>query len=123
MTERLKVWVEERDSVAVLTTEGYINNEGGEEIARVATGLLDEGYRKLLLNLKGTKIVNSIGISILIEVLERMLELEGDMAFCCLTGTIQKTFHIMGLTQFATIYQDEAEALKAMGGVEESSSE
>ena len=119
MTERLKVWVEKRDPVAVLTTEGYINNEGGEEIARVATGLLDEGYRKLLLNLKGTKIVNSIGISILIEVLERMLELEGEMAFCCLTSTIQKTFHIMGLTQFATIYQDETEALTAMGGVEE----
>ena len=118
MTERLKVWVQRQDPVAVLTTEGYINNEGGEEIARVATSLLDEGYRKLLLNLKGTKIVNSIGISILIEVLERMLELEGHMAFCCLTGTIQKTFHIMGLTQFASIYGDEVDALRQMGGGE-----
>ena len=37
---------------------------------------------RLLLNLAGTKIVNSIGISILIEIIEKMLEVEGKLAFC-----------------------------------------
>ena len=69
----------------------------------------------LLLNLQGSKIVNSIGISILIEMLEKMLEIEGKLAFCCLTPTIQKTFHIMGLTQYARIYPDEAAALAGLG--------
>ncbi len=116
MTESLKVRVERRGSVAVIYSEGYINNQGGEEIARAATALLDEGSRILLLNLAGSKIVNSIGISILIEVLEKMLELEGTLAFCCLTPTIQKTFHIMGLTQYAKVYEDEAAALQELQG-------
>ena len=114
MTESLKVRVDRRDGLAVIYTEGYINNQGGEEIALAASRLMEEGYRKLLLNLEGSRIVNSIGISILIEVLERMLEVDGSLAFCCLTNTIQKTFHIMGLTQYATVYEDETRAVEAL---------
>ena len=50
---------------------------------------------------QGTKIVNSIGISILIEIIEKMLEIDGKLAFCSLTPTIEKTFQIMGLAQYA----------------------
>ena len=110
MTETLRLTVDKRDGLAVLYTEGYINNQGGEEIARVAYDLIGEGYRVLLLNLAGTKIVNSIGISILIEVIEKMLEVNGKLGFCNLTPTIEKTFHIMGLAQYAGIFRDEAAA-------------
>jgi anti-sigma B factor antagonist len=111
MTESLKLTVDRRDGLAIIYTEGYINNQGGEEIARAAYELLEEGYRKLLLNLSGTKIVNSIGISILIEIIEKMLEIEGQLAFCNLTPTIDKTFHIMGLAQYTSIFPDEQEAV------------
>ena len=111
MTETLKVTLDRRDALAVIYTEGYINNQGGEEIARVAYELIDEGHKALLLNLQGTKIVNSIGISILIEIIEKMLEIEGKLSFCCLTPTIEKTFHIMGLSQYAGIYPDEDAAV------------
>ncbi len=110
MTEMLKVTVDRRKDLSVIYTEGYINNQGGEEIARVAYGLIDQGDKVLLLNLKGTKIVNSIGISILIEIIEKMLEIDGQLAFCSLTPTIDKTFHIMGLAQYAKIYGDEEAA-------------
>ena len=111
MTETLKVTLDKRDALAVIYTEGYINNQGGEEIARVAYELIDEGHKALLLNLQGTKIVNSIGISILIEIIEKMLEIDGRLSFCCLTPTIEKTFHIMGLSQYAGIYADEESAV------------
>jgi anti-anti-sigma factor len=111
MTESLNVTVDRRDGLAVIYTEGYINNQGGEEIAKAAYELLDEGYKVLLLNLAGTKIVNSIGISILIEIIEKMIEVEGKLGFCSLTPTIEKTFHIMGLAQYAPIFKDEEGAL------------
>lgn len=114
MTESMRVTVDRRDGLAVILTEGYINNQGGEEIARVAYELIEEGQKTLLLNLSGTKIVNSIGISILIEIIEKVLEIEGRLAFCCLTPTIEKTFHIMGLAQYAGIYADEQAAVTAL---------
>ena len=111
MTEALKLTIDRRDALAVIQTEGYINNQGGEEIARAAYELLESGYRRLLLDLTGTKIINSIGISILIEIIEKMLEVDGKLAFCALTSTIEKTFHIMGLAQYASIYPDQTTAV------------
>ena len=114
MTEALKVNLDLREQLAVIYTEGYINNQGGEEIARVADQAMRQGHKVVLLNLVGTKIVNSIGISILIEIIEKMIEIEGRLAFCCLTPTIEKTFNIMGLTQYAEIFPDEDSALSGL---------
>lgn len=114
MTEMLKVNVDRRGGLAVIYTEGYINNQGGEEIARAAYDLISDDEKNLLLNLKGTKIVNSIGISILIEIIEKMLEIDGSLSFCSLTPTIEKTFHIMGLAQYAQIFPDEESAVAGL---------
>jgi len=115
MPESLKLTVDDqRGGLSVIYTDGYINNQGGEEIARVAYELIDKGQKRLLLNLAGTKIVNSIGISILIEIIEKMLEIEGRLGFCHLTPTIHKTFHIMGLAQYAGIYPDQEIAVKEL---------
>ena len=85
------------------------------EIALRAYELMDDGVRVLLLNLRETKIVNSIGISILIEIIEKMMEKQGVIAFCCLTPVILKTFHIMGLANYAKIFTSEEEAVKELG--------
>jgi anti-anti-sigma factor len=114
MTEMLKVNVDRRGGLAVIYTEGYINNQGGEEIARAAYDLISDDEKNLLLNLEGTKIVNSIGISILIEIIEKMLEIDGRLSFCSLTPTIEKTFHIMGLAQYAQIFPDEESAVAGL---------
>src|SRR5216117_1545397 len=115
MTEELRVAVDRNAAGAVLYTKGYINNVGGEEIANRAYELMDDGVRALLLNLRETKIVNSIGISILIEIIEKMIEKEGRIGFCCLTPVIHKTFQIMGLANYAAIFQDEEAALRDLG--------
>jgi anti-anti-sigma factor len=116
MTDELRVAVDRRGANgAILYTKGYINNVGGEEIANRAYELMDGDVRSLLLNLRETKIVNSIGISILIEIIEKMIDKGGKIGFCCLTPVIHKTFQIMGLANYASIYTDEDAALQDMG--------
>ncbi len=116
MTDELRLAVERRgNDGAILHTKGYINNVGGEEIATRAYELLDGGVRTLLLDLRETKIVNSIGISILIEIIEKAMERNGRVAFCCLTPVIHKTFHIMGLANYAKIFDSEESAIAELG--------
>lgn len=100
--------------LAVLEVGGYINNEAGEAIAAAAGTLLAEGHRILLFDLATTRIINSIGISLLLEVLEKTMEAKGTLAFCSLSPSIAKTFHIMGLAQYARIFTDRWEALAAL---------
>ena len=99
---------------AIIHTDGYINNLGGEKIGEAAYALMDEGFTRLIINMEKSTVINSIGISILIEVIEKVQEIRGTLAFCCLTKTIAKTFTIMGLSQYAEIYDAEATAVQGV---------
>jgi anti-sigma B factor antagonist len=101
--------------IGLIAAAGYINNEGGQAIADAAGELLDQGHNKLLIDLEGTRIINSIGVSILLEIMERLLESNGKLAFCNLTPTISKTFEIMGLVQYAAVYPDRETATTELG--------
>ena len=103
-------------NIGILETDGYINNLGAEKVVEVCDGLIQDGVKVFVLNLEKSRIINSIGFSILIEVIEKVKELEGKVAFCCVTSTIAKTFRIMGLLKVAEIYETEGEAVEALGG-------
>jgi len=100
--------------LALLEVAGYINNEAGEAIAQESRRLLAAGHRVLLLDLKATRIINSIGISLLLEVLEQIIEVEGTFAFCSLSPSIAKTFQIMGLAQYTKVFPERETALAAL---------
>jgi len=104
------------DGVGLIAAAGYINNEGGQAIADAATQLMNEGCGTLLIDLDGTRIINSIGVSILLEIMEKLLEDNGRLAFCNLTPTISKTFEIMGLVQYAKVYPDRDTATAELAG-------
>ena len=57
--------------------------------------------QKLLIDIEGSKVVNSIGISFLIEIIEKLNGKGGKLYFSNLDPSIDKTFTIMGLFQFA----------------------
>ncbi len=115
--ERIKVSSEMlSEEVGLISATGYINNEGGQAIADAATGLMDQGCNTLLIDLEGTRIINSIGVSILLEILEKLMDEKGRLAFCNLTPTISKTFEIMGLVQYASVYPDREAARAALMG-------
>jgi len=104
------------EGVGLISAAGYINNEGGQAIADAATGLMDQGCNTLLIDLDGTRIINSIGVSILLEILEKLMDEKGRLAFCNLTPTISKTFEIMGLVQYASVYPDQEAARAVLMG-------
>jgi anti-anti-sigma factor len=106
--------VDRRDGLAVVRTDGYINNEAAVDVQRHCDQLLDEGFKRILVNLKDTKIVNSIGISILVEIIERATEHGARIGFCELTPVIGKTFEIMGIASHATVYPTEDHAVEQM---------
>jgi anti-anti-sigma factor len=104
------------EGFGLIAAAGYINNEGGQTIADAATELIEGGCGILLIDLEGTRIINSIGVSILLEIMEKLLEDKGQLAFCNLTPTIAKTFEIMGLVQYATVFPDRETAQSELMG-------
>jgi anti-anti-sigma regulatory factor len=62
----------------------------------------------------GTKVVNSIGVSILIEIIEKLQEVDGKIGYYNLAPIVAKTFNIMGLTKYSTVFATEEEAVGAL---------
>ena len=77
MPDNFEVSIQREPTHAILRTEGYINNTGGEKIAQECYKMLDDGIRTFILNLAKSPIVNSVGIAVLIELIERVKE-DGD---------------------------------------------
>ncbi len=112
--DKFSLSVEEKNGVVIIKTNGYINNVAGEQIADVCFKKIDEGIYKFLLDLENSSIVNSIGVSIIIEIIEKLLEVNGHIGYYNLAPIVAKTFKIMGLVQYSTIYESEDEALAEM---------
>ena len=106
--------VREEGNVTFLETSGYLNNFGGEQVASICKQRISEGKRKLLINMENTKMVNSIGVSILIEVIEDLQGVNGTIGYYNVVPIVEKTFNIMGITNYSKIYTSEEEALQAL---------
>lgn len=84
-----------------IKTDGYINNNGGEQLLNEMEKFSDQDVQNVAIDLEKTKVVNSIGISYLIEMIEKLNDKGGKLYFTNLDPAIEKTFTIMGLFQFA----------------------
>ena len=100
--------------VVIIETSGYLNNVGGEQIANECYKEIDNGKKMFLLDLENSKVVNSIGVSILIEIIEKLQEIDGKLGYYNLAPIVEKTFNIMGLTKYSTVYGSEAEGMAGM---------
>ena len=100
MISEFKINCEVNGNYAVIYTSGYVNNVGGEAIVNEFSKHNEKGIKYFIVNLAESKVVNSIGISFLIEIIEKLNDSGGKLIFTNLDPTIDKTFTIMGLFQF-----------------------
>jgi len=106
--------VREEGDVVIIETTGYLNNVGGEKISEVCYDKMSDGAKLFLLNLENSKVVNSIGVSILIEIIEKLQDVDGKLGYYNLAPIVEKTFNIMGLTKYSFVYGSESEGLEGM---------
>ncbi len=107
----LTVETREVNGTLVVYVNGYLNSLLGEEVERVIQNLVNAGGHRVLLNFQGTKLINSIGISFIIGVVERMMERNGMMAFCALSPINREIFQITGVARYVKSFEAEDEAL------------
>jgi anti-anti-sigma factor len=106
--------VKDNNSIVIIETNGYLNNVGGEAVSAVVYEKMAQGQTKFLINMAGTKIVNSIGVSILIEIIEKLQEVNGKIGYYNLAPIVAKTFNIMGLTKYSSVFESEEAAVNEL---------
>ena len=97
----------------VIRARGYLSRIGGEQLEAEVVRLLGEGRRRFEVNLQGTDLINSVGISILIGVIEQVRGAGGELAFSDLTPVNEEIFRIMGLHRHARLLRADPAAAEA----------
>jgi anti-sigma B factor antagonist len=73
--------------------------------------LIDEGNRRILLNLSGLTYMDSSGMGLLVAAYATMSREGGQLKLCCLTSRIKDLLLITKLYTVLEIYEDEPAAL------------
>jgi anti-anti-sigma factor len=100
----------------IITTSGYVNNVGGAAIAEEFQRHFANGVRNVIINLGQSKVVNSVGMSFLIEIIEQLNETNGRLVFTNLDPAVEKMLAIMGLFQFAGKENTVEDAMAFLSG-------
>lgn len=118
MVRKYRNFKEIGDSV-VIYPDNYINDIEGEKLEELCASYLERGFNRIVIDFSETDLVNSIGVSILIGIIERVRDSKGRISFSGLKQVNYEIFNIVGLTKHIPIFETEDEALgKSAAGQE-----
>ena len=88
---------------AVVLAGDYLNKLAGEKIERECKTKLDQGCKQLVVDFSQTEIINSIGISILLGVIDTASNNGASVVFSDVNENTVELFEMLGLTNHVTI--------------------
>lgn len=113
LEDELNVNIRHREGVAIIDLIGDVTTFAEEKINNAYRQVTTQGARYILLNFRQNDYINSAGIAILIGIVTEVNQNGQKLAVSGLSPHFQKIFRMVGLAQYAEIYQTEEEALSA----------
>ncbi len=98
-------------TTAVVYASDYLNKLTGERIERECKRQLDSGCRALVIDFSDTELVNSIGISILLGIIDIAEKSGARVVFSDVNNETVQLFEMLGLTQHVVLAKNEQEAI------------
>lgn len=101
-------------ATAVVYASDYLNKLSGERIERECLRQLDAGCRALVINFRDTELVNSIGVSILLGVIDAAESAGAQLVFSDVNNQTVELFEMLGLTRHVALAADEQAAFDTL---------
>jgi anti-anti-sigma regulatory factor len=99
---------------AVVYAGDYVNKMSGQRIERECLTRMEGGCRALVINFRDTELVNSIGVSILLGVIDTAERLGTRVAFTNVSLHTLKLFELLGLTRLVVLADNDEAALATL---------
>lgn len=101
-------------TTAVIHASDYLNKLTGERIERECKKQLDSGCQALVIDFGDTELVNSIGVSILLGIIDIAEKNGARVIFSDVNSQTVELFEMLGLTRHVALARDEQEALSTL---------
>ena len=109
----LQIAIRESGDVAILDLQGRLTFSSGESVLLRSNlqKLVDNGVRKLLLNLADLTQIDSSGISIIVEMCVSLRRKGGDLKLLRPCGRVLEVLTVFRLQDVIPSFENEAQAL------------
>ena len=107
----MDISIEQMNGADVVVLSGRLDAAGAPEMESSCRQRIDEGARRLLLDMGGVEYVSSAGLRSLLVLAKAIKTAGGTMVLCGLTDTVREVMTISGFHNILTLATDRAAAL------------
>lgn len=105
------ITVKNIDDIAIVYPAGYIDFEAKDIMIPFFSELMENKIKRILINFQNVKKINSMGLSVILEIIDDLKEQHAKIRYSNLSRQNEKLFELIGLTEFGEMYSSEIEAL------------
>lgn len=102
-------------SLLIVRSHGYIDAQAGDQLLHAIQQGFTQGVTQVLLNLSDSPVINSPGVTRILEITEGIEERHGEMALVGLSTVAVRFFQMAGILDEAQACATEQEALAFFG--------
>ncbi len=107
--------IRETQDVFIASPSGYLDEDGGQAFRRIVKGSFQKGFKKFIINLSANPVINSLGITQILETFEEILyDQKGAIGIVALSEIYYDVFQVVGILRLVKLFSDEEEALKEL---------
>jgi len=114
LEDGLEVSTRSEQGVTIIDLKGDVTTFADAKITDAYRTASAGGARKIVINFRRSDYINSAGIAILIRIVTEVNRAGQKLAMSGLNDHFQKIFRMVGLSQYANIYEDEQQAVAAL---------
>ena len=108
---KVNIQTEKANDVAIVVLEGEINISNATEVRNMFTKLLQNGEKRVLVDFQKVVFIDSSGLAVLIEMMQRLQKVNGRLRLCNANRRIKDIFEIVKIHKLFKIYDNRDEAL------------
>lgn len=104
-----------RDDTVVLELAGDVGAGSAVDAFRArVSGLLEEGARKVIVNLELVRYLDSTGVGTLLALKTSAVRRHCHLRFCCIPATVRHLLDQLRLGDILEVHEEEEQALKSL---------
>lgn len=104
----------ETGEIAEMLLRGRVDMQTTELLKGRIAGLLEEGFRHILLNMRRVKFIDSVGLGTLIGARGRVLEANGSLRLVHVSPAVAKALEMTHLARVFDVHDSTQEAVAAL---------
>jgi anti-sigma B factor antagonist len=99
-------------NAVILSLSGRFDSS---ESARMTAWVEDQTAANIIINLAEVNFVDSSALAVMVKAMKRCRSQKGDLILCQMQQMVRVIFELTRLDKAISIYETEAEAIKALG--------